>query len=103
MADDFWKMKHVYAQMNRQGAADSKTTHAVAKKDPAVIRADFPIADLVEGWFFRQREMSVGAYLVEGTDLWGRMVSRSGDDVDALLVACAEDARRIQSKIGNDR
>jgi hypothetical protein len=57
---------------------------------------DFPIAGIVEGWFFRVGEVSAGAYLAEGIDAWGRRVSCSGSDPDALLAQCVKDAREIK-------
>lgn len=74
------------------------TQRQIEKKDPQKVRADFPIADRVTGWFFRQTEISNGAWLVEGTDLWGRVVSRQGGDPDELLSACAADAERISTE-----
>lgn len=74
------------------------TQRQVEKKDPQKIREDFPIADRVSGWFFRQSEVSNGAWLVEGTDLWGRVVSRQGGDPDELLSECAADAERIAAE-----
>jgi hypothetical protein len=35
---------------------------------PKVAR-EYPLADLVEGWYFKVEEMSAGAYRAEGTDL----------------------------------
>jgi hypothetical protein len=70
----------------------ARTVH---KKDPGEVQELFPIIGVVEGWYFRQTEVSPGAYAVEGTDLWGRKVSRFGDDADELLALCAADARRI--------
>ena len=70
----------------------------VRRKDPAEVQNAFPIAGVVEGWFFRQTEVSPGTYLVEGvegTDLWGRMVSRLGGKPDELLSLCAADAKNI--------
>jgi len=60
---------------------------------------EFPIAGLVEGWFFRQREVSPGAFVVEGTDLWGRTVTRQGGDPDALLKECVGDAKQIRQQV----
>jgi hypothetical protein len=37
---------------------------------------EYPITGLVEGWYFRQREVSAGCYVVEGSDVHGRTVSR---------------------------
>jgi hypothetical protein len=59
-----------------------------------LIGADYPIAGLYEGWFFRHREIAVGKYLVEGTDLWGFTVSRQGADPAALLDECVRDAHK---------
>ena len=70
----------------------------VRRKDPAEVQNAFPIAGVVEGWFFRQTEVSPGAYLVEGTDLWGRMVSRLGGNPDELLSLCAADAKSVSDE-----
>ena len=70
----------------------------VQQKDPTEVQNAFPITGVVDGWFFRQTEVSAGAYVVEGTDLWGRMVSRFGGDPDELLILCAEDAKRINEE-----
>jgi 2-polyprenyl-3-methyl-5-hydroxy-6-metoxy-1,4-benzoquinol methylase len=72
---------------------------SVQKKDPKAVRAEFPISGLVDGWFFRQREVSAGAYLVEGMDLWGRTVSRGGVDPDVLLRECVADATSIDQQV----
>jgi hypothetical protein len=69
---------------------------SIQERDPAEVRAEFPIAGVVEGWFFREQETSAGAYLVEGADLWGRTVSRRGTEPETLLRECANDARRIE-------
>ena len=52
----------------------------------------FPVAGRMPGWFFRVDEISAGVYRVEGTDLWGRRVSRTGTDSDELLASCATEA-----------
>jgi hypothetical protein len=52
----------------------------------------YPIANILEGWFFRVREISYGVYRVEGTDRWGRTVSRTGEKPKELISACANDA-----------
>jgi hypothetical protein len=70
----------------------------VQKKDPITVAGEFPIAGVVDGWFFRQREVSNGAFVVEGTDLWGRKVSRNGVDPEALLGQCALDAQLIEQR-----
>ena len=67
----------------------------IQKRDRAELITSYPIDGLVEGWYFRRRETSPGAYIVEGADLWGRVVSRHGDDPQALLTQCANDARSM--------
>lgn len=52
---------------------------------------NYPIADIVEGWFFRIDELSQGYYRVEGIDQWGHTISRDGIDPDQLLSACKAD------------
>ena len=58
------------------------------KLTEAELERDYPIAGRFPGWCFRIREFSAGAWLVEGSDLWGRTVSRQGADPDALLAEC---------------
>jgi hypothetical protein len=36
---------------------------------------EYPITGSVEGWYFRQREVSNGCYFVEGSDACGRTIS----------------------------
>lgn len=65
----------------------------VEKLDASKIVRAFPLAELLPGWFFRVRETSAGAYLAEGTDLWGRKVAHQGDDPEMLLQQCITSAR----------
>lgn len=75
------------------------TIRPIRKRDVAEVKAEFPIEGYAAGWYFRQQETSPGAYLVEGTDLFGRLVSRQGDDPEQLLKECAEDARQITQQM----
>ncbi len=59
----------------------------------------YPIEGELDGWYFRMEETSSSAWLVEGSDVWGRNVSRSGGDPDALLAACVADAAERSSSI----
>ena len=63
--------------------------------------SDYPITDLVDGWFFRINEVSWGAYEVKGTDRWGRIVSSMGSETDItrLLQECADQANKINREI----
>lgn len=67
----------------------------VRKPDPSAVAQQFPLRDLLPGWFFRVQEHSQGAYLAEGTDLWGRMVSHQGVDPDDLVRRCVASARSL--------
>jgi hypothetical protein len=72
---------------------------SIQQLSPDEVRRAYPIAGRVDGWFFRVDEKSPGAWLVEGADLWGRKVSRTGGDPDALLEACVGDARAIVAQV----
>ena len=74
----------------------------VQQTSAAKVAREYPLADLVEGWYFRVEEVSAGAYQAEGTDLWGRQVSHSGTDPEGALAKCTEYARRViaQTKKG---
>lgn len=67
----------------------------VTSRDPDATRAEYPLDGLVEGWFFRVNEVSPCHYLAEGTDLWGRVVSASGDDADRALADCVRFAGKV--------
>ena len=56
---------------------------------------DYPIENRLANWYFRITEASNGAWLVEGCDIWGRKVSRTGSDPEQLLSACVDDAAEI--------
>jgi hypothetical protein len=59
---------------------------------------EYPIEGRLADWYFRTEETSNGAWLVEGSDVWGRKVARSGGDPDALLDACVADAAKIAGR-----
>jgi hypothetical protein len=61
------------------------------------LRRDYPIEGLVPGWFFCQREVSAGCYVVAGRDIYGRDVSSQTLDPDAALQECVTYARRISN------
>lgn len=64
--------------------------------------ASFPITTTLAGWYFRVRETSAGAVVAEGSDRWGRQVSRRGPDEDEALRRCVADAQSIAAQIGSD-
>jgi hypothetical protein len=69
----------------------------------AMIR-EYPITGMVEGWYFRQREVSAGCYIVEGSDVYGRTISRrTTADPDAVLAECVAFARQaVHSRGGHN-
>ena len=72
----------------------------VQPKSHSEMVREYPLSGLVEGWFFRQREVSNGCYLVEGSDAYGREVSRqAGGDPDAALAECVEFARATSNEL----
>lgn len=72
---------------------------AIRARTPQEMLADYPVEGRLPNWFFRIIETSNNAWLVEGCDLWGRKVSRSGGDPDQLLDACISDAKAIVAEI----
>ena len=59
----------------------------------------YPITGLVEGWYFRQQEVSAGCYVVEASDVYGRKISRQGvGDPEAAVTECIEFARQISQQ-----
>ena len=67
----------------------------VVKLDPVALREAYPIADRLDGWFFRIDELTTGNFYFEGTDLWGRKVCRGGEEPSVLLEKCVLDAKQI--------
>lgn len=67
----------------------------IQAKTRAEMLAVFPIEGKLPGWYFRALETSNNVWLVEGCDVWGRKVSRTGSDPETLLVACMDDAGEI--------
>lgn len=59
----------------------------------------YPIDGKLPDWYFRIIETSNDAWRVEGCDIWGRQVSRSGADPEELLSQCVRDAAEIADEI----
>ena len=54
----------------------------------------YPITGLVEGWYFRCDEVSASCFVVEGSDVYGRTISRQATgDPDAAMAECVAFAR----------
>ncbi len=58
----------------------------------------YPIRGKTPGWYFSIRETSANVWLVEGSDAFGRQVSRQGTDEEGLLAQCEADAREINGQ-----
>jgi hypothetical protein len=77
--------------LGRTARMDKQTITPRSHKE--MIR-EYPITGLVEGWYFRQREVSNGCYVVEGSDVYGRTISRQTTaDPNAVLAECVAFAR----------
>lgn len=62
----------------------------------------YPIADLLPGWYFRTNKRVPDLWDVEGEDVFGRKVSSLGvTDKERALHRCVEVARRLP-KIFNE-
>ncbi len=74
-----------------------RTTIAPKSRDSML--SEYPIESSVPGWFFRFTEVSNGVWNVEGSDAFGRKVTRMGTDEKALLSECEADARAISDQV----
>jgi hypothetical protein len=74
------------------------------KTDQELIK-QYPLTNIVEGWFFQVTETSQGVYSVEGVDRWGRSVSRQGIDPEILLGELKKDIDELfkDTKIPSNR
>jgi hypothetical protein len=70
--------------------------HQIEKMSEAEALSKYPMAGLLEGWYFRVTETSNDAWFAEGTDLWGRQVSCrvEGGDVTPCIAMAKEVAGR---------
>ncbi|HSK74174.1 MAG TPA: hypothetical protein VK892_20910 [Pyrinomonadaceae bacterium] len=57
----------------------------IARKTREEMLRTHPIISNIEGWFIRIAEPSNNIFLVEATDQYGRIVSKSGSDPDNLV------------------
>jgi len=70
----------------------------IQKLSEAEILESYPIKGKTKGWYFRTIETSNNAWLVEGSDVWGRKVTIQGSDPEILL----KDAENEASNINNE-
>ena len=71
--------------------------------DEQAVRTAYPLAGLAPGWFFRVEERAPGAWLAEGTDVWGRTVCDAGRDRERALAGCVAAARDVQRRLAEGR
>lgn len=74
---------------------------AVRKKTEAEVMAEYPMAGLLPGWYFRVRETSNQAWLAEGTDLWGHEVSCRVEEGE--IQPCVAMAISVQRQLDSRR
>ncbi len=65
---------------------------SIERKSDEDMRRAYPIAGRLLNWYFRATETSANAWLVEGSDVWGRTVARQGQNQDELLAQCVKEA-----------
>ena len=54
------------------------------------------------GWGFYLEETSSNVYRVIAKDSKGRIVSRTGTDIDELVEQCKRDVKEIESSLGEN-
>lgn len=67
----------------------------ITRKSDEEMRRDYPIADRLPDWYFRSTEVASNSWRVEGCDVWGRKVTRDGNDPHELLAECIEYAMSL--------
>ena len=67
----------------------------IKRKSEKEILQNYPIKSLVKGWYFRMTEISFNTWEVEGTDHFGRLLYRQGNDSDKFLIDCERDAKDL--------
>ena len=65
------------------------------------ILESYPIKGKTDGWFYRTIETSNNAWLIEGSDVWGRKITLQGGDPEALLIEAEKQAVDINNKAKN--
>ena len=73
----------------------------VQKLSESEMLESYPIKGKTNGWFYRTTETSNNAWLVEGSDVWGRKVSFRGDDPESLLLEAEKQALNINNEAKN--
>jgi hypothetical protein len=57
----------------------------------------YPITGIVEGWYFRQQQVSAGCWIVEASDIYGRKISRQAvGDPQPAMAECIKFAQQVE-------
>ena len=72
---------------------NKKRKKRISPTHPDIIQKTYPIKGSVAGWYFRVREISNGVWEVEGSDIYGRKIGKSGTEPQELLKSCEFDAK----------
>ncbi len=72
-----------------------KEVHKLSESDLLKL---YPIKGETNGWFYRTVETSNNAWMVEGSDAWGRKISLRGNDPQELLKEAEIEAKQIDFK-----
>ncbi|WP_456426972.1 hypothetical protein [Rhodocaloribacter sp.] len=67
----------------------------ITKLTDTELSQSYPIKGEVTGWYYRITETSNNAWLIEGSDHWGRKILIRGDDPDNLIEQAEKEARNI--------
>ncbi len=68
----------------------------ISPKTKEELKKDYPIDDLLKGWYFKYWEASYGHFIVEGSDPYGRKVSCEGSDYEDILKKAVKLAEEIR-------
>ena len=78
--------------------------NSVTPKTHQQIIKEFPISGKFENWYFRITESSANCFLVEGSDIYGRQISKhTHGDPDIALQECIEFARATAKEIQTEQ
>ena len=73
----------------------------IHKTPETEILKSYPIKGKTSGWYYRTTETSNNAWLIEGSDLWGRKISIQGSDLDALIIEAEKQTLEIKNETKN--
>jgi hypothetical protein len=87
------------AQLSTLGRTARMDKQPVTPRSHKEMIREYPIDGRVPGWYFRVREVSNGCYVVEGSDVYGRTISRQTTaDPDAVLKGSVPHNRTLEMK-----